>query len=311
MTKSQPTLASRVAPLKPFAEKIATLRYPTKRLFSSLARASFTKAFEFVELAAKKGPEEAFFLAPSLRGITEDIILLRFISGFPDNLRQKVLSNMAHLMAAKALGDQERFFGTFRPFQPVLPAAAMKMQEHRDELRTFWRTNGWPHLKKDMPPVRQIAEKTDSGVLHVVYDFIYRLSSGIVHFNPQVLLRSGWGDIPSEATFSSKNMGNYYLQMSRVYGCYLLCLYFEFFGRILRPSHEEKAHVTSLREHLLEEFRWPEMITFEEMNVSVPQPSFWPTALLARIHDRMMRDGFISGARQVINLEQNTKNNSL
>lgn len=279
MPKSSSTLITKVTPLRPFADRIATLRYPTKRLFSALLRASFTKAFEFVEMAASKGPEDAFFLAPSLRGITEDIIFLRFMSRFPNHVRQEVLNNKAKLMAAKSLKNQEDFFRRFRPFQPILPAASLSVQRHRDELRAFWRSNGWPNLNKDVPPIRQLAEKTDSGVLHVVYDFIYRLSSGIVHFNPQVLLRSGWGSTPQEATFSSRNMGGYYLEFSRVYGCYLLCLYFELFSRFLRPSQEDKVYVTSLREHVLAIFRWPEMITFEEMNQSVPQPSYWSTAL--------------------------------
>jgi len=30
-----------------------------------------------------------------------------------------------------------------------------------------------------------------------LYDFIYRLTCDVVHFNPQVLLRSGWGDLPN------------------------------------------------------------------------------------------------------------------
>ena len=37
-------LASKLDPLRPFVERIATVRYFTKRLFSSILRASFVRS---------------------------------------------------------------------------------------------------------------------------------------------------------------------------------------------------------------------------------------------------------------------------
>ncbi len=201
---------------------------------------------------------------------------------------------------------------TFRPFQPVLRSAnieSMDIQKVRHELRSFWRNNGWLKLNRDMPPTREIAERSDPEVLHVVYDFIYRIASDAVHFNPRALLRTGWGNIPREATFSSRNMGDYYLAMCRVYGSYLFCLYFEFFGQFLRLNQEEKSAVRELRKYLLSLPRWPEMITFEEMNIDVSRPTF-SSMLLYAMYDGIMADGFISGTKQMIALRENQRSRS-
>ena len=305
-------LASKLDPLRPFVERTATVRYGTKRLFSSILKASFVRAFEFIDLASTQESRSAFFLVPALRSITEEIILLRFLSRFPHEVSHQTLDNMFNLMAAETLHNQEAFFETFRPFQPVLRSAniaSMDIQKVRHELRSFWRNNGWPNLNRDTPPTREIAERSDPELLHVVYDFIYRIVSDAVHFNPRALLRTGWGNTLRETTFSSRNMGDYYLAMCRVYGSYLFCLYFEFFGQFLRPNQEVKSTVRELRKHLLSLHRWPEMITFEEMNVDVPLPTL-PSMLLYRMHDAIMTDGFISGTKQIIALRKNQRSRS-
>ena len=302
VTKSSEALAAKLDPLRPLAERVATVRYPVKKLYSSCLRASFVKAFEFVDLVSKQEYDTAFFFAPVLRGITEDIIVLRFLSRFPHECREKVVKNLQFYLVHRNLERQKSFFQTFRSFQRVLSSPSVSSESALGDLRSFWQTNGWPNLKDHMPPTRQIAEKSDPGILEVVYDFIYRLTSDIVHFNPQVLLRSGWGVAPREATFSSKNMGKYYLSMSRVYGSYLFCLYFELFGRFLRPNQKEKAGVIGMREYLLGIPRWPEMITFEEMNFELPRPS---SIVLRALHNVIMKDGFISGTKRLIALHEN------
>ena len=313
MTNVFSELTTKLDPLRPFVERIATVRYANKKLFSSILRASFVRAFEFVDLVSTQKSISAFFFAPALRSITEDIILLRFLSRFPHEVRQQTLNNMLDLIAADALYKQEAFFQTFRPFQPILPAASMDIQKtikHRDELRSFWQNNGWPNLNRSMPQTRQIAEKSDPEVLHVVYDFIYRMTSDAVHFNPHALLRLGWGDVPREATFSTRNTGRYYLSMSCIYGSYLLCLYFELFSNFLKLNQKEKAGVVGIREYLLGIPRWPEMITFEEMNLDLPRHRSLSDRLLYAIHHVIMKDGFISGTKQMIALRENQRSRS-
>ena len=101
-------------------------------------------------------------------------------------------------------------------------------------------------------------------------------------------------------------MGPYYLAVNQVYGSYLLCLYFEFFGEFLQPNQEEENTVTELRKYLLERPRWPEMVTFEEMNVPDPLAKYniiLRAMLVFMIKEKssiMVEDGFISGAKQIL-----------
>lgn len=303
-------LATKLEPLRPFVKRISTLRLPVKRYYSSYLRASFVKSFEFVDFATKQQSDDAFFLAPALRGITEDVIYFRFLSRFPDKEREKVVHNLHLLRVHNQVKQQSTFFLKFRPFQLVVSKSHINKQKISGELLSFWQANGWPHLNRlnrdGAPAVREIAEKSDPGILEIIYDFIYRLTSGLVHFNPQVLLRSGWGyapagDTPDRIIFSCSHMGHYYLELSQVYGSYLLCLYFELFDEFLRPNKKEKAAVTALRVHILERYRWPEIVTYEEMNFDPPIP--WPHVVLKGMYDNMMEKGFIQGAKEIIGLD--------
>ena len=299
--------------LRPFVTKTATLRNPTKNLYSSCLRASFVKTFEFVNSAWSQQSEIALFLTSTLRGIAEDLIFLRYLSMHKSVTREQVVSDMFYLSVIEGIDKQGRFFRSFRPYQPIMSGSfpSTTIREASERLNRFWRDNGWPKLNRKLttPPTRQIAEKTDQGVLKVVYDFIYRLTSTIVHFNPLILLRSGWGSNLKKMTFSPENMGRYYLALSQIYGTYLLCLYFEMFGRYLRTSPDEKAAVAKLRELLLLRIhRWPEMVTFEEMNQPIPTPPLLVSAFLhARYTQIMLDKGFVQGSKHILSMASGNK----
>ena len=72
----------------------------------------------------------------------------------------------------------------------------------------------------------------------------------------------GWGPDMSHMTFSPKHLSGYYISMCQIYGCYLLCLYFELFDKYLKPNQTDSEAVVELRRHLLWIGRWPEMVTF-------------------------------------------------
>ena len=303
-------IAQILSPLRLFVERIATVRSPTEKFYSCFLSASLVKAFDFVDLVSNQQSDEAYFLAPALRGITEDIIYLHFLSRFSHEIREQVLYNMIQLEVEKQLSVQNSFFKKFRPFQPILPLATTDTRKMEEQLRSFWKENGLKWGKKMPPSTRKIAEKSGSVPLHIVYDFIYRFTSGMVHFNPQMLLRSGWGHCQEEITFSTRNMDNYYLEISLIYGSFLLCLYFEFFDRFLCLNQKEKNTVGELREYLLWLPRWPEMVTFEEMNFDVPETEMWPAALIHAMFSAVSRDGFISGAEEIINRYESRKSRS-
>ena len=310
MAQESRTLSEIISPLRPFVERTSIIRSPKKRIFSTCLKASFVSTFEFVDIISKEEIDNYFFLTPALRRPTEDIIYFRFLSRHPDKIREKLLIDMMALEVTRKLEHQDSFFSRFRPFQPIIKKQKTDIGKIEDSIRSFWRANGWPNLNRRVSPViEQIARKSDPGLLYVVYNFIYRLTSGTVHFNPQILLRSGWGDKSmKKIKVSPGNMNYYYLSLNQIYGSFLLCLYFEFFSRFLRPHQEEKLAIKELREYLQGKFRWPEMVTFEEMNIDMPEPKYWPMALIFSMYSVMMTEnGFISGARKILNLDKNHK----
>lgn len=213
----------------------------------------------------------AFFLVPTLRSICEDLIVLAYIARIPEEDRNRLsVLLMSHELSMK-LKSQREFFRVARSEQPVLNAD-LDLTTIRGEMRSIWRRNGWPNLNGGMPPVRQMAEKYHINLLSTLYEYLYRLTSGMVHFNAQSLLRSGWGKTPT-FTFSPLNFDAYYVAYARIYGMLLFCLYFELFLSEQRPDRKVVEIVELLNEDLLMEHRWPETVTFEEINQPLSEGS--------------------------------------
>ena len=124
-----------------------------------------------------------------------------------------------------------------------------------------------------IPPIRQMAEKRGGDILAALYDYLYRLTSAAVHFNVHELIRTGWGDLP-HCTFSPTHFCMYYKMCGRIYGAFMFCVYFELFARFIRSADHTKKLVTDIRQSILRIPRWPEMSTFEEMNLEPPKIGF-------------------------------------
>jgi len=263
------------------------------------------KTFEFVDLTTRIDTEHAYFFVPALRSIVEDVILFGFLSEHPQEERELVIANLMQLRVAERVKNQSEFFERFRQFQPVLPMYKVDEQSLRDELQAFWNQNGWPKLKREMPPVRQIAEKWNKGVLQVVYDFIYRVTSDSVHSNPRSLLRQGWGKEPPEdnrtlrsVRFSTTNMGVHHANTCQTYGTYMLCLFLELFDDELAliQNQEEQDASAELREFIWTISRWPEAVTFEEMNIEGPEYPTERTIFAQAAYGTLMKiEGLIGG----------------
>jgi hypothetical protein len=149
--------------------------------------------------------------------------------------------------------------------------------------------------KGAIPPIRQIAEKQGMPLLTTLYDYLYRLTSGGVHFSVQSLLRSGWGSHPKNFKFSTRHFHNYFASYCSTYGAFVFCVYFEFFNSIIRPDRATSAAVAKIREGVLMTARWPEMVTFEEMNLKVPEDGSVVRMVLSAIQ-ATTRKRLVSGA---------------
>ena len=275
-TKRASDVVEHFETLKPFMAKVAKGSFKRHTLFSLCVKASAIKCFEF-NLTARRVAELklAFFEMSSLRGMCEDLIVLRCVGGMPPEDRQKLLAAlMSHELATRT-SLQDEFFRAIRPQQPVLRMknADAALAASEAAAREVWNRHGWAKLQKGaMPQIRQIAEKQGLHQLAVLYDYLYRLTSAGVHFNVQSLLRSGWGKNPeNEFEFSAKNFHEYFAAYCSLYGAFVFCLYFEFFRSVLRPQAKEKLIVEKIREQVLSMPRWPEMVTYEEMNQRPPE----------------------------------------
>jgi hypothetical protein len=263
----------RLREIQPFIRTTAQASIRLRdREFVSCLRASLAKSFEFCLEAYKHRTNHiAFFLVPSLRSICEDLIVLSYLAKMSSADRNELVSLLFREEMASRLSTQSKFFELARPEQPIpVIQPAVDKSKIEESIRQIWKRNGWPGLTSSrMPTTKQIAEKNNIDVLTMLYDYIFRLTSGSVHFNPYVLYRTGWGK--QIVRFSPKNFSKYYLEYARIYGLLLFCCYFELFGRFLRPNKRVSALVIELRFDLVGESRWPEMITFEEMNLRPPE----------------------------------------
>ena len=258
--------------LKPFVDGAASCAATPGMQYECCVRASLAKAYELAcEAHTRRKSRINFFLVPSLRSVCEDVIVLGYMAKVDAPQRDELTLLLTRHELYDRFAVQAAFFDTVRPDQPVLLPQDMPLEEIEEKIRDIWKNNGWPGLKKKyMPTVREIAEKHHLDLLTTVYDYLYRLTSGMVHFNPQVLLRSGWGTDPVNFTFSPRNFDAYYLAFAQTYSTLLFCLYFELFGDLLRMGETEVHTVREIRGRLLERTHWPEMVTYEEMNKKRP-----------------------------------------
>lgn len=270
-----PDIWALYAKLKPFYRKIKKGRAHQDLFFENCLRASFAKVYELNVMATNRTHTvPAFFLTPALRSVCEDLILLRYLGSLKMAKRNRVIGLLMKHELLTNLQIQESFFAENRPFQLVLKTPddyESDLANTIAELQAFWKRQGWTlNGKIILPQIRQLAERR--GIL-TLYDFIYRLTCDVVHFNPQVLLRSGWGALP-DVEFSTKNFELYYRAFAVIYGSFLFCIYFELFASFLRPDANAMQIVRNIREYIQRINRWPEIVTFEEMNLKPPGSPF-------------------------------------
>ena len=265
-----------------YAATVSRGRMRRGALFSLCVRASLSKCYEFNLYAWDEcNSQGLFFALPTLRGICEELIVLNYVKDFPKHERDQLFSKLMDHEVHTRITTQEAFFSAARPLQPVLRAqlSPSAVQNLEGEVRSIWRAHGWPNMNWGViPPIRQLAEKHGGDVLARLYDYLYRLTSGTVHFGVGALLRTGWGDKP-KCTFSVRHFTDYYVAFGQVYGAFMFCVYFELFARILRPGKSVQRRIAAVRNCILSRVRWPEMVTFEEMNLPVPDPGIVIRAL--------------------------------
>ncbi|WP_439588208.1 DUF5677 domain-containing protein [Hydrogenophaga sp.] len=220
--------------------------------YANVLKGCYVKCFEFAVFSRSLKPNShAYFLAPALRGICEDCIALRYLqSRKPPNERDELLMNRMLSLVFDAAAKQQAFFQKRRAFQPVF-SGKLKV--------------ALP--KAALPATRNMASEVG---LEDVYDFMYAITSDVVHFNPRVIIRNAWGKDKERFDHSVKNFDVYYADFCQTYGIYFLGLLARAFQAELGFSATYMSTVAKLEAWLDEKLRWPEAVTFEEMNIKGP-----------------------------------------
>jgi hypothetical protein len=258
--------------LEKSARRKAEYNLVREGFYRGVLKAGFIKALEFAgysnRLSEEQASDTAYYLTASLRGICEDLICLKFVRQLPRKLRDEVISIKMRQALRKATVAQYDFFSTVRPFQPVFRVTENVSSAVADKSRlTSIGSNSGLWKTKDLPSIEEMAKSVG---LTRVYNYFYRISSDLVHFNPRVALRMGWGSSPKSAKFSTKNFSGYYLDFSRVYSVFLLDLFCRTFRKELGLDLGFMADLNGLKALLDQVIRWPEAVTFEEMNLKGP-----------------------------------------
>ena len=252
--------------------KSAPLSQINDQMLFNLVQASTSKCVEFNIEAnrSRSKTESTYILVSNLRGICEDLIYLTYLSKMNRDDADEWIKLMSQQKYAESLLAQRNFFEMNNPYQPVIGNNISRSEAEQfveESKRNF------SEFRQSIPDSRS----TIRGMAEVVgltstYHFIYHASSNFVHFNPQVLLRTGWGDTSLEDpvfTFSTRNMSGYYQIFSIFYAAILFIGYEASFG-----SHYFNdvldVEIARIIELITAVQRWPEIVTFEEMNVKPP-----------------------------------------
>lgn len=221
-------------------------------VYLNVLKGCIVKSFEYAIFCRSLNPgKRAFFVAPVLRGICEDFIAMRYLQAKRTPAeRDDLLKSKMFSLVFDSAAKQRKFFQNRRPSQPVFsgqPKSALS--------------------KASLPPTRNMAVEAD---LDDLCDFMYAITSDVVHFNPRVILRNAWGKKNECFERSVGNFDIYYADFCQTYSVFFLCEFVRSFSLEFSFSSEYLKNIGELEEWLDEKLRWPEAVTFEEMNIDGP-----------------------------------------
>lgn len=257
--------------LKLTIDSITQASIDDKGVYGCALRASVAKSFEFACFAYQDPPPTyGFFITATLRGICEDLITFTFLETLSETDRNDAIGLLMSANIAEGLSAQKEFFNLNRPWQPIVEPPTQKTDTEK-KLRDLSSKLGWTG-KQAWPTVWYMAKATN---LNSLYVYLYSSTSKWVHFSPQILLRMGWGGSRDNVgnhtdwKFTTKNFSQYYVEFNRVYSLMLLLKLFDGPAESILPDITQKI-ISKLKEQLNDPIRWPETVTFEELNLESP-----------------------------------------
>jgi hypothetical protein len=244
-----------------------------KNSYKSVLIAGFAKALEFnLFLYKNRSAKNSFFYSPFLRGLCEDLISLKYINKHFNSEKDSLVSNYMLYLLFNSMIAQKNFLGKESPNQQIVLFENIDrlVLEKESALKAIMLSKGF-NKEKIFPSVEHMA--IDSN-LKPLYDFFYHATSRMVHFSPNILLRMGWYEKDGPTIFSSHNFYKYYEQFNRFYATYLLIEFCNSFKKEMAFNDSFLAEVKSIKSLLHENLFYPELVTFEEMNMKRPNEMF-------------------------------------
>jgi hypothetical protein len=246
-----------------------------------IVKASFSKCYDYNQFLLDYNGKNSYFLMPTLRSITEELISLKFILEKYEGDKNDLLLHFANKNTAESIIAQEEFFKEKKPQQEVINRNILgdEIFSAEDKLKLLWKDHGLNG--KSFPSVSYMA--TESKLIKL-YNYLYAATSKQVHFNPHDLLRLGWTESMNEKpivhTFSVKNFEKYYESFNLYYSAFLFVEMTKAFKEFLKLDREFIEKVKEIEKVINSKGRIPELVTFEEMNI---KPSFI-TRILSRTY---------------------------
>lgn len=258
-------------------------------LYPCVLAASFSKLYDYCVWAMETSGERGdhHWASAVLRGSTEDIILLSALQGMsPEHREEMIRSRMDYELCSDAT-IQRRFFSAPERLQNVLPPmsdAEQRMLVARQNMTAIWQRYGMDGGRNALGNMKSLAETAE---LSEFYDFFYALTSRMVHFSPRILLRQGWGTVRDgilHAEFYASNFDRYYTAYVRTYSCLLFREFISRFAHDLALSADFRDAANQLH-HIIQERRYPEIVTHEEMNLAPPNIVLRALETVLRTHN--------------------------
>lgn len=239
---------------------------------SSVAKFVVSGGLEFCKMVLEpECPAPAKFLSPYLRQMSEQLIAVDYLAHQPANVVQELILLLFYRDISRLIEGQSRFFRTRKPTQPLVGVDPSKVfdSSRRQKLKELGGKLS-PATGKGLPPTEQMAQTCGYRDL---YDHIYRMTSKTVHFSLVDLLQSTWGS-DDDIGYSAAHFEMYYRAVNQFYSAYLMAAMCARLGSLFVEGdclRQLKVDVQCLVDHLDEVARWPEAVTYEEMNRPVPE----------------------------------------
>jgi hypothetical protein len=217
--------------------------------------------------------EHPFFATASLRGVCEDLIAFSYLENIESKTRDRAVELHMGSQVHEGMVAQVEFFRKTRPWQSVVVPVKGRYEPEEKELRAMTKNLGWTG-RTAWPSVWYMAKACG---LEELYRYMYSATSKWVHFSPHVLLRMGWGPTPFSSAsvwhFTTKNFAPYYREFNQTYSVYLLLQLLDRAPDFPRSMKTRRA-IAALKSQTNGILRWPELVTFEELNSRPPSVFF-------------------------------------